>query len=72
MYKMAAVIKRTSMISLPRQATPAHGCKATQEALERAGKTVIKDCPICLSQGINCYIGCHPSSQPPTIPAVGK
>jgi len=51
------------MSAIVRVNAPAEGCKATQEALERAGKTVIDDCPICQRRGVLCKVGCHPTVQ---------
>ena len=53
--------------SLPqRQAKPAAGCNASQEALLNKKKNpldVDEDCPICRdSFGVLCQVGCHPSS----------
>ena len=52
---------------LTRSSDPHAKCHATIESLERAGKTVLDECPICQRRGVLCEVGAHPSA-----PSAGK
>ncbi len=47
---------------LPRSSKPHGDCHAFIESLERAGKNVLEDCPVCFELGIGCRVACHPSA----------